>query len=622
MSGIIAESQRRVGPTGTRTAFERNLLPRFAEWVVERIERWQPDYLVPAETKGVHVLDAVLAYAREEFGALITTPVLYCGALGYLPAEALREASTMIVEDAVRTGASLDRHSKEIEGHGVAEVRAIACVRGGTRSLRRDNLECYLDVGVGLYTQYLWQLNELVVARGLPPEVDHFVFELRLPRRLRPAWHELQALLAGHGTLTVDSLASEDEEIHPMTLHFPRLPGMPEGAGEMTTDGPNKVRFFPDPDGERVFVLPISFPSLTLRSEFGLHGRSSVEEAREILRATLGHRSRVGEALIEKAREVNPVTMFRAISTSREMELIAGVARLLGAAIPEAQLTAEPDVFDRLYGPAVGPEIERLVTAYVRDAQTQVEVHEHALEAGSAAQPKPVYLDTTVAEATRSLGEQLTELYHQQSEGRRGHHRVGLSISQLAECLPDRDPLLASRCVSFGLAMTTLVPFIESTPAPDGSIKVERQYGVSERDRLRKDVPYRDLNMVKREKSEQVVALVCNRLCAGPFKDRSVPLALLTQMVAILRPLILEEQSIELRVVPHEGRLRLVLHGIVDRIPIDRASSRFFKQADDGGLFPTAEFLRLYRNRGLDLDVDRITEDIELLCRSTGELRR
>src|ERR1700730_2405512 len=314
MSGIVAESQRRVGPAGQKTPFERNLLPSFAAWVIEQIESFKPDYLIPVETRGVHVLDAALAYAREKSAAIVTTPVLYTSGLAYLSAETLRDSRVMVVDDAVDSGANLRRFLSEIRKHNVAETKAIVYMGCGEAGPKHVDVDCYLRVEPERYTQYLWQLTELVVARGLATEGDHSVYELRVPRRLPPAWQQLQVLLSAYGALTVDGPASKVEEIQPITLHFPRLHGMPRGTG--TSDGPDKVRFFPDPDGKRVFVVPISFPALNLKPGFAGRRTLSRAEAKRSLLRVLGASSPVGDLLIDHARELDLVTVFRAISTA------------------------------------------------------------------------------------------------------------------------------------------------------------------------------------------------------------------------------------------------------------------------------------------------------------------
>jgi hypothetical protein len=611
MSGIIAESQRRVGPRSSCTAFERNLLPGFAEWLQEQIRRVEPDYLVPAETKGVHILDAALAYARDELGVLNAPPVLYTSALAFLPSEVLRDSRVMAVDNAVNTGATMTQHLSIIEDHGVTDIAAVACMACGERNPRHPDVECYLRVNPERYMQYLWQLTELVVARGLP-EVDHFVFDLRLPTRLRPAWRELQALLANYGSLTVDGPASRGEQIQPMTLHFPQLPGVPEGRADGVISGPNKVRFLPDPGGDRVFVVPISFPSFTLSTGRNQGRLLSQEKASAMLRIALGAQSDIGELLIERARELNPVTVFRAISTSHEIELIAGMARLLGSAIPDSVLITHQDIFDRLYGHDVGRSASARVRSKIDSALTEgrsIELEVEQLDL----QREPRYLDSSVACATRKLAEWLSGFYQQTGADQPAKHR-GLSMTEVIERFSGRDPLLASRCITFGLAMTTLVPYIELIDVADGSIEVQRRYRVSERDQP----PYRDLDIVRREKSEQALAVICRTLreSCDDYKD-GVPRRLLTYVVAILGPLVLAKQAIELKTLAGVDEPRLILLDTIEPIDIDVERSEFFTILDDRSdeeeyVTPTEHFENEYEHERLDLDVEGCTEEIEI----------
>lgn len=132
-----------------------------------------------------------------------SVPVVYGSALAFIDPDLVRESRVMIVDDAVRTVANLNRHRGRVERYGATVAQAVACIGDA-----HPKADCYLSVGTDLYREYVWQLTELVVARGLPPEVDHHLFELRLPGRFHPAWWELEALLAGYGTLTVDAHAA------------------------------------------------------------------------------------------------------------------------------------------------------------------------------------------------------------------------------------------------------------------------------------------------------------------------------------------------------------------------------------------------------------------------------
>lgn len=609
-------TERTLGDFASRTAFERNLLPGFAEWALEQIERWEPDYLVPAETKGARILDAVLSFGRDHLGARVTAPVVYAGALSYLPAQELRTARMMIVEDAVRTGSNLGRHRELIAGHEVEEIEAIACIGCGADSGRRTEVACFLQVDAELYQRYVWQLAELVVGRGLPPEVDHFLFELQLPGRLAVSYPQLAEALAEYGVLTVDGPKTRSESIQPMTLHFPRLPDARALPPE-TGDGAFKLRFFPDLDGDRVFVVPISLP--TLRLPAGAPGAPMPTTlAMETVESELGHVPPVAELLVERAYRLDPKTLFRAVSAGREVELMRGLAHVLREQLPGSALRAQTEVFDRLFGP-VGPSVSELVaeklkeTLYAEEQQTEVaRFHDQGCE-------PHLFLDGEVEFATEGIARELKRLYDKASEDPEHDPaaRIGGAMSQLAGLLSDNshsdNSLLASRCVDFGLALTTLVPYIDEIPGPNGTLRVQRCYRVSENNRG-KDRSYLSLDSIRREKSEEAMALICMRLrgALDGFEDRSIPSSLLGPVVAIMRSLVLEERSISLKALPSPyDELDLVLLDTVAPVPIDAEVSGHFKIGDSGDITPTEGFERLYEEGGLTLDLDESTERIE-----------
>lgn len=592
---------------GGKTAFERNLLPGFAHWVIQEIERRRPDFLIPAETKGVRVLEAVLTYAREELGTPITVPVLYGAALSYVDREDLRGSRVMIIDDAVRTGTSLSFLRAWVARHEVADIQALACIGLDSDTPERRRIDCYRSVDAPLYQQYVWQLTELVVSRGLPPEVDHFVFELRLPGRLSLTCRQLQAVLAEHGDLTIDGPAAKRDELQPMSLHFPRLPASRgKDPASPHHEGPNKIRFFPDQAGERIFVVPISLPALSL--EVGEGEDVPLEQARQKLREALGGRDLLCDLLLAEAATLDPKTVFRAQSTCMEIELVRGLCELLGASFPGAEVSEQREPFDRLYGPAAGERVAALVGREILDALARGA--EQADEAPVRDRiVEPDFLDASVAKATRSIATELKALYDDPDHD--PAIRVGRTMPQIEAMLAREDPLLASRCISFGLAMTTLVPYVEAIPQPDGTLKVERFYRVSENNRGQ-ERPYTDLDRIRLDKSEQALAVICHRLrtrCAA-YRDKPIPTDLLTGLVAILRPLVLAEHSIALTTCPAIDGPRLVLLDSVVPIGLDDEESTTIAVEDDG-VMPTEEFLRLYDQKRLALDLDGSTEAIE-----------
>lgn|GEM_PF-4916945 len=595
----------------SKTAFERNMLPGFAEWALEQIERWEPDYLVPAETKGARVLDAVLSYGRNELGARVPIPVVYGSALSYLPPQELRTARMMIVEDGVRTGSNLGRHRDLIAGHEVEEIEAIACIGCGADPERRTEVACFLHADPELYQRYVWQLTELVVARGLPPEVDHFLFELQLPGRLAVSYPQLASELSHYGMLTIDGPAWRADEIQSMTLHFPRLPGA-EALPPESGDGAFKVRFFPDPANERVFVVPISLPTLTMPG-----AKPGVPAARgyatEAITRELGHVPPISELLVERAFTLDPRTLFRAVSAGREVELMRGLADVLRDRLPGSSLRAQGEVFERLFGAAVGSDVAVLVAEKVSEVLGGLAQAPEALP--EAESEPPLFLDSDVETATEGIARELKSLYDVASEDPEHDPatRVGLAMSELAALLPGKDPLLASRCVDFGLALTTLVPYIDELPDADGVLRIQRCYRVSENNRG-KDRSYLSLDSIRRKKSEEAVALICMRLqqTLPGYENQPIPTSLLSPIVSIMQTLVLAAKSISLKALPTPADgLDLILLDTVDPVRIGAEVSGDFVIDDGGSVAPTEGFEERYRRRLLRLDLDDCTEAIE-----------
>lgn len=582
------------------------MLPGFTERLVQEVELCRPDFLIPAETKGARLLDVVLAYARDELGTPIDVPVIYGSALAYLDPELLESCRVIIVDDAVCSGANLDRHRSWIEEHGITDIQALVCVGLDENSPKRRNVKCYLNVDRPAYERCIWQFTEMVVARGLPPEVDHFVFEARVPDRLAPAWRELEETLGTYGELTVEGPASKRGRMMPMTLHFPRLPAGPGHAPRTPHhEGPDKLRFFPDPAQNRFLVLPISLPALTLEPGIG-DGPLSAEWARRRIEESLGGPDSVAELLLERAKALDPRTVFRALSSATEFGLVRGFAEIFSSHFPGATLAGQQEPFDRLYGTEAGGLIAARVRQGVDDALARG-AELAGVEGTPMHGPDPRFLDRSVAKTTRSIATHLKAMYDDQDPT----ERFGLSMPQIAGVLGTGDSLELSRCISFGLAMTTLVSYVDVSPSDDGSRRVERFYRVSENNRGQRQ-PYTDIDRIHLDKSEQALALICHRLQSScpAFAKVPIPVDLLTAIVGALHPLVLDEAEIQLCTQPGAEGIELLLLDGVPPVPFASTPSTYYDVVDDG-VVPTEKFCSLYKERNLELDFDGSAEDIE-----------
>lgn len=604
--------------TGTRGkgAFERNLLPGFTRWFIEQVKQFGPDYLMPVETKGARVLDGVLDYALRELGYPIRVPVLYGTALAYIDHDTLRSSRVMVVDDAVRTGGNLERHRRRVESYGAIDVYSVACVGCLTESGSAPPARCYRLVDADLYREYVWQLTELVVARGLPPEVDHHVFVLELPGRLPVAWETLKQWLGPFGELTLDGPLTTVEEILSMTLHFPTMPGITEhpSNGDARDEGVRKLRFFADRARNRIYVVPVSFPALDLPAEIGR--TLDQDSSRALIRRWTERDDSVGEMLVSNARTRDPEMLFRALSTCTEVDLVCGLARVLGthATSADVAITAQRELFHRLYGYSSGESIAAYVDATVRSA-LQPSPRERALVSQRERCDRgPLGLDVEVVSTTARIAKHLKELYDGQVPlpDAEASEPVGESLSDLQLALNlEGQALLVSRCVDFGLAMTTLVPYTHVTRGSDGRVRARRKYRVSELNRD-PEQPYEDIDAIRRQISEETLAMIAHNLRARSprFTDSYPSPSLVSRLAAILRPLVLDDHQVVMRVANVDGELLAVLREKPQRQTVVDVTSQMFS-VRESGIVPSAAFEERYGKDTLRLDRRNISGQIE-----------
>ena len=573
--------------TRGRTAFERTVLPGLARWFVQQVVRYQPDFIVPTEAKGARLLEIVMAYARDELGTPIEVPVLYRIALPYVDPVVLRRSRLLIFDDALCTGANLRRHHDWIEALGVRDLPAIACIADAEQE-GKQLADCYRLVSSEQYREYVWLLTELVVARGLPPEVDHKMFALRMSTRVPLVWEGLGEL-SRFGSLTLDEPAKAGR-LSGMTLHFPNLPGAticpPSDA--IRLDGVHKVRLYPDPSNGATHVVPVSFPSLRLPA-----GTPSVlerEEARRLVRSWTAREDSIGELLVDEAHTLLSETVFRMLSTCAEVELTCGFARALAGIFPSEQISLDVDreLVHWLYGPEGGERIADRIDALIAEALANPAQIPATPEAPT---PNALPLDQAVVDTTRQLARMLKEQYEREAQTADpgSAERVGMSFVEMLDALPGVDRLLISRCCGYGLAMTTLVPWVDVKRHADGSVELVRRYRVSEHGRKRGRFASRD--DIDKRIAEQTIALIAyylqarsERCPAGVSEDVLVPL------VGILGRLVLEKHNLALHIEPGRPNPQIALRRDANVVSLSHVTSQWFSTADGDIIVPTERF--------------------------------
>jgi hypothetical protein len=554
-------------------------------------------------------LTVVLDYAREELGAVIAAPVIYRPALAYLDPATLARSRILVLDDAKRTGNNFDLHRRRLGEFGATDVHAAICVCLDPES-KTDPAASYLVVDdESDYEEYIREMTELVVSSGLPPEVDHLVFELDLPQTPTFAWPRLEAALAPHGDLSVDAPRGDWGELRPLTLHDPSLPGttrFPE-SGEVRNDGPRKVRIFPDHAGDHCYLVPISFPALDLPAD--ARENMSLEVAQQRVEGWTNAPNSIASMLLAEASKRDPETLFRALSVFAELDLICGVARVLAAAYPgePVNLRVQPALLEHLFGSTVGAHIATEIRSQIGAALAEPKVSPAPLIRPDVG----LFLDEKVVETCGRIVGDLRRMYQRKARalGHEPRERVGRSLAGISTALGAKR-LLVSRCIDFGLALTTLVPYVDVETHADGSCRVERRYRVSELGAR----PAADREIDNQRISEEVLAYSALHLQkrVKRYSEAPLPAPTVAAVVAIMRPMLARHNvHVETR-SDHKGLHVEVTRG-AHRIPLLASGSAAFSldKGEPPGIAPSEPFLRLNHQDQTMIDRRGLTIQIE-----------
>lgn len=606
-------------PRAASSSFERTLLPKFAEWFVKEVDAYRPDFFVPVETKGARLLEAIDAYAARTLGTPLRIPILYAPALNYLDSDVLAGSRLMLLDDATRTGSTLARHRTRVAKHGGTEVAMRAFVGLATDDQDGEfdeEVRCYLTVGDEVYRDLLWQLSELVVARGLPPEVDHHVFTLALRGQVADNWPLLLEVLSDCGHLSVDGAVTTNADVISMTLHFPTLPETPRYPldGRVRDEGVKKLRLFADLTNETIHVVPMAFPALDLPA--GAADRLPESTCRAVVDEWSLGRATVADLLLDGAQRLDAELLFRVISTTTEVDLVTAFARTLSAALGPRflALAADRELLRRLHGPMAGDQLGDRIDAEVAATLSRSSPSAHTSAPARAPSTRLLRVDSEVRWATAQIAGHLKWLYSTFGASREYDpmKRVGLSLTELTDrLLPSPlDPLLLSRCIDFGLAMTTLVPFTDVQVREDAAVTVRRKYRVSENNRA--EGPYEDMDSVRQELHEEVLALIAHVLgqTCERFRDSGISRTCVEHVAVILQAVVLEDHDVRLQTKTTMSGIQVVLGDEETPESVITVVSRLFTLVGDK-VCPSDHFVERYDSDGLRLDRRAGTEAVE-----------
>jgi class 3 adenylate cyclase len=355
-----------------------------------------------------------------------------------------------------------------------------------------------------------------------------------------------------------------------------------------------------------VHVVPVAFAALDLPA--GVDPDDLAEElCLEVARSWAQGRETVSEELIARASTRDAHFLFRLLSTVGELDLIRSFAQLLGSQLADGVISvaSERPMLARLYGPTVGE-----LLADCSDAAVAAAFNDGASQTFASVQPTGegthplLTLDTSVVAATREVANYLKARFV--AERNRADfdplRRVGLSLVELGRSVPPEgiDALMLSRCIDYGLARTTLVPFTDVELRESGEVRVRRKYRVAEASRSDQD--YEDVETMRREEGEELIALTAATLAKRTdlWPDGLVPYEVVACALALLRAVLPGINGSPTIVYSPLGP-RLMLGEPANLKSVYSLRSTHFRLEGED-LAPTGDFLEAHRARRLALD--------------------
>jgi len=602
------------------TPFARKVLPRFAAWFDQVLEQEKPDYLVPVERKGAHLLDAVLSYLSRSHGTSVRASVLCRRTFSYLPPDALDGRRVLLLDDATHTGRSLHEYSHAVKECGNAQVRMVACLGlalppDHPATTPRADIRCFIEAREDDYHEYLWQITELVITRGLPPELDHHRFRLTASDSLLKLWPRILSALANHGVLDVHGPPS-----HGATLHWPTFLShdiLPEN-GVVRKDGVVKLRLFTDFARDAVTVIPMVSPELHLPSS-----SATPDSLLQAINSWPGSSDPATRLVLDSARTMSHDVLFVAASLHYETALMQGFGEVLRQALGDATavtVTSDRPSLFRLYGSHVGSTLADRLESQLATSTGVPATPPPGGPQGWAGHLTTDEINAEVNNATDELLRTLEEEYHQVNRGRPRDkwESVGLSFADLRQLHPfnsrEDGALLLSRAIDLGCATGGLVPYTGYNDTHN-HIVVVRKYRTAETVRARSG-GLEDYRWYRRELAAEVVATVSSFLSrrSTRWRNQATPLFVLDKVVAILNGAAPEAADRRtLAVVPkeHGPEAAFAITPLVGKPSyrlVRTVTSEFYSVAKDGGIQATETFLGRYKDGSL-----RISQRDELL---------
>jgi orotate phosphoribosyltransferase len=332
----------------------KELLPSFRNFVESEILPKNYDFLVPIETKGMLILEEIMA------GLSRTRPEIVClRAFDYIPAEELQGKKVAVIDDSVFTGRTINKYAGKLISYDRfrAVDRYAFILYDSEENQKHRKIEDIKFCSILSRSELNLLLEEICQfsLRDRPTNPDHIILHFDLSKQIP---HEALFEISTMAGVTVEYKRNPD--LRTWSIHYPEWSPRIDTTYSCNA-GPNKARITTDRSGIWFRMSSQFFPTLAITPNFSIPD-NLWEQYYNIL-------SRPEHD--EETEAKNKYESFTLALRSKQAKRFISEAR--DAGIPIEHIRLEISRLQRYYGKDLVRNLSNVFHKYLNDISAKVE---------------------------------------------------------------------------------------------------------------------------------------------------------------------------------------------------------------------------------------------------------